>query len=136
MAIAAELRNERGERIGRLPDPSGGAFDAAGDFDGVLPLAEALSPPAAPYLLLRYVDPYGHTVFNQLQMDDLLCDIDIAQPHASSDVERRGLDRLRMIFSAAGARSACTCGLSATDGAGESRAAMSVRTPAGPAHPL
>ena len=97
MAIVAELRNERGERIGRLPDPSGGAFDAAGDFDGLLPLAEALWPLAASYLLLRYVDPYGDTVFNQLQMDDLLRDIDTAEHLASSDVERRGLDRLRVI---------------------------------------
>ena len=97
MPIRVELRNERGELIRALADPAGGTFDAAGDFDRLLQLAPGLRIPTSDvaYTLLQYVDPYGDTVFNNVQMPDLLDDIDRAARHPMNDRERRGLDRLR-----------------------------------------
>ena len=99
MSIRAVLRTERGEEVRFLPDPAGGEFDAAGDFDALLPQASTLPRPPPPdfFKLLRYVDPYGDTIFNQSQMGDLLEDIDRATARAVMAVERRGLDRLRVI---------------------------------------
>ena len=72
-----------------MPDPSGGTFDAAGDFDGLLAGAEGL---------LRYVDPYGDTIFNRVQAPDLIRDIDLlALAIGVTAAERRGLDRLRVM---------------------------------------
>jgi hypothetical protein len=85
--IRVELRTERGEVVRDLSDPSGGTFDAAGDFDRLLRTADGM---------LRYVDPYGNTIFNGNQATDLLHDVE--QLAATSDltaVEQRGLDRLR-----------------------------------------
>jgi hypothetical protein len=87
--IWVELRTSRGDALRGLPDPSGGTFDAAGDFDRLLARADGI---------LRSVDPYGNTTFNALQMADLLAEI--ARLVESADVsalERQGLDRLRVI---------------------------------------
>jgi len=87
--IVVELRTERGEVVRGLGDPSGGTFDASGDFDRLLPGDGAL---------LRYVDEYGDTVFNKLQMNDLISDVDrLAAREDLKPIERRGLDRLRVI---------------------------------------
>jgi hypothetical protein len=91
--ILVQLRTERGGVVGGLPDPAGGTFDAAGDFDRLLERAgdSALQ-------LLRYVDPYGDTEFNHLQMEDLLVDIaTIAGLGDLKPVKARGLDRLRVL---------------------------------------
>jgi hypothetical protein len=58
MGIRAVLRRENGDTLRDLPDPAGGTFDAAGDFDGVLPDGDTS------FTLLRYVDRYCDTVFN------------------------------------------------------------------------
>jgi hypothetical protein len=80
---------ERGETVRDLSDPSGGTFDAAGDFDRLLTGADGL---------MRYVDPYGATVFNRIQAADLLADIDqLAAKKNVTALERRGLERLRMM---------------------------------------
>ncbi len=72
-----------------MSDPSGGIFDAAGDFDGLLPSADGL---------LRYVDPYGETVFNGMQAADLVAEIErLATSNNATNLERRGLDRLRVM---------------------------------------
>ena len=99
MPITIELRNERGEVVRGLDDPAGGTFDAAGGIDGLLPLAPELPlPPSAElFTLLRYVDPYGDTVFNQPQMVDLLSDIEVAARSELTAIQRRGLDRLRVM---------------------------------------
>jgi hypothetical protein len=98
MPITAELRRENGEVVRDLPDPAGGTFDAAGDFDALLPqAAELRTPPPDAYTLLRYVDPYGDTIFNRAQMPDLLADIDVASALELTSIQRRGLDRLRVM---------------------------------------
>ena len=89
MPIRAELRDERGNAIRGLDDPSGGTFDAAGDFDRLL---AAGSPTCR---LLHYVDPYGDTMFNSVQMSDVLDDIERLGQQELKPTERRGLDRLR-----------------------------------------
>ncbi len=89
MPIRVELRTEGGEQVRNLNDPNGGTFDAAGDFDRLLARAEGL---------LRYVDLYGNTIFNTVQATDLLLDVQqLATPTDLTPVERRGLERLRVI---------------------------------------
>jgi hypothetical protein len=38
--------------------------------------------------LLKYIDPYGKTVFNQLQMEDFLAEWEFAKAFAQTDEER------------------------------------------------
>jgi hypothetical protein len=95
MGVHAELRDERGVRKTGLPDPSGGLFDAPGDFDRIVPLDCGAG--RAGYRLLHYVDPYGDTVFNVAQMADLLEDVALALTRTSNSIEQRGLHRLRAI---------------------------------------
>ena len=97
--ITVELRNGRGDVIRQLDDPAGGTFDAAEDVDRLLQhVAEpAASSPGSAYVLLRYVDPYGDTVFNHVQMDDLLRDLDTAGRLAATPAEQRSLARLQVM---------------------------------------
>lgn len=89
MPIRVELRTAKGEVVRDLPDPSGGTFDAAGDFDRLLAAAEGL---------LRYVDPFGDTIFNRVQAPQLIRDIELLGLAVGvTAVERRGLDRLRVM---------------------------------------
>jgi hypothetical protein len=77
------------KRIVALADPAGGSFDAAGDFDRVLPEADAAFP------LLSQVDPYDDTEFHQSAMPDLISDIDRLLETTQHGPEQRGLLRLR-----------------------------------------
>jgi hypothetical protein len=88
--LRAELRTDRGDTIRDLPDPFGGTFNASGDFDRLVPNTNAI--------LLRYVDQYGDTAFNHLQMEDLLRDLRrLTYRDDLKPTERRGLDRLRVM---------------------------------------
>jgi hypothetical protein len=101
--LRVELRSESGEAVRDLSDPAGGSFDAAGDFDRLLPqFGGRPRPPSVGYKLFQYVDPYGNTVFNRPQMADLLDDIGRASRLEMTSRERRGLERLRVM--AEGAR--------------------------------
>ena len=91
MPIVVVVKKENGEQVLGFVDPAGGHFDAAGDFDGVLPDGDDS------FLLLKYVDRYGETVFNTVQMDDLLGDIDRLAALDLQPIERRGLARLRVM---------------------------------------
>src|SRR5205085_4551480 len=91
MGISAVLRDEAGKQVRDLVDPGEGTFDAAGDFDGVLPQRDS------DFALLKYVDPYGDTVFNATQMPDLLGDIARLRGDELRPVEERGLARLHVI---------------------------------------
>jgi hypothetical protein len=87
--IRVELRTESGQVVRDLPDPAGGSFDAAGDFDRLLSDVRGL---------LRYVDPYGDTVFNRIQMPDLISDVDmLGRREDVKPIESRGLARLRIM---------------------------------------
>jgi hypothetical protein len=89
MPLRIELRTERGEAVRGVDDPSGGTFDAAGDFDRVLTQTGEL---------LRYVDPYGDTVFNTMQAADLVGEVEqiMTMPDLTT-IERRGLGRLKVM---------------------------------------
>ncbi|GAA1615861.1 hypothetical protein [Actinoplanes couchii] len=80
-----------GERIRGLPDPAGGVFDAAGDFDRLL------GEWAHRFPLLGAVDPCGETSFGPERMAGLLAEIDVLAEQARDDVARRGLMRLRVM---------------------------------------
>jgi len=71
-----------------LPDPSGGEFNAAGDFDRLLPFSPDL-------LLLSRIDPYGDVEFGS---SDMAAIRDEAGSLVAMDgPERRGLLRLQVL---------------------------------------
>jgi len=41
-----------------------------------------------PFKLLKYLDPYGNTIFNRLQMDDLISDLNIIQEINQNNIEK------------------------------------------------
>lgn len=57
MTWSVRLQDERGKPV--LPDGT---------------IEFSLIPADADFLLLRYIDPYGDTIFNRVQMDDFLAD--------------------------------------------------------------
>jgi hypothetical protein len=76
------------KRVRALPDPSGGSFDAAGDFDRLVSRAD----PALP--LLGGLDPHGETQVGAGQMEPLVAEIALLLTRATSGAEYRGLMRL------------------------------------------
>ncbi len=96
MAIYVELRDEARLVVTGLPDPSGGTFDAAGDFDRFLD--------QPPYIqvsdglpVLESLDPFGTTVMPSGVMARLISDCVRALAVAKDGPERRGLLRLRVL---------------------------------------
>jgi hypothetical protein len=90
MGIQVELR-VADERVRRLPDPAGGFFDAAGNFDRLIPRG---SPALR---LLGEVDPYGETCFGSGQMQDLVAEVELLIARAMAGAEHPGLMRLRVM---------------------------------------
>jgi hypothetical protein len=88
MGIQVELR-VAGERIQRLPDPAGGFFDAAGDFDRLV----FHGNPAL--RLLGRLDPHSETRFGTGQMQQLVADVELLLTLAKAGAEHHGLMRLR-----------------------------------------
>jgi hypothetical protein len=88
MGIQVELRLA-GELVRALPDPAGGSFDAAGDFDRLVPSRASECP------LLGGVDPHGETCLDAAEMPALVAEIDLILRHARPGAEHRGLLRLR-----------------------------------------
>jgi hypothetical protein len=74
-----------------LPDPNGGHFDAAGDFDRILPAGDER------FVLLGRVDPYGDTVLRPEDMSGLIDEVDKLIDVSHQGSERRGLRRLRVL---------------------------------------
>jgi hypothetical protein len=74
-------------RIHRLADPAGGTFDAAGDFDRLLPTDDAAFP------ILGRIDPYDDLDLDQAAMPDLINELNRLLPTANNEPERRGLQR-------------------------------------------
>jgi hypothetical protein len=54
-----------------MPDPSGGTFDAAGDFDGILVWTDE------PLEVLGRVDVYGDVEFSTVDAEAMVRDIDL-----------------------------------------------------------
>jgi hypothetical protein len=80
-----------GERVRRLSDPDGGSFDAAGDFDRLVPSA------GHAFALLGRVDAHGETCFEYGEMEQLVAEIDLLLSEARPGPEYRGLMRLRVM---------------------------------------
>lgn len=80
-----------GEQLVGLADPAGGTFDAAGDFDRLMPTADRSFP------VLSRADPYGELHLHSAEMPQLLSEIERLLPTARHGPERRGLDRLRVL---------------------------------------
>ncbi|MEU4422209.1 hypothetical protein AB0F81_16405 [Actinoplanes sp. NPDC024001] len=89
MGVRAELRRLTGERVRVLPDPHGGSFDAAGDFDRLLVRRRVATP------LLDTVDPHGETCLGADRMEQLTAEIELLLAEAAPGPEYRGLIRLR-----------------------------------------
>jgi hypothetical protein len=90
MGLDVELRAADGTPITGLPDPSGGTFDAAGNFDRMLEPSEA-------WPTLSGIDPFNDTVLSASELGPLLQDIEAALAVATDGSERRGLLRLRVM---------------------------------------
>lgn len=90
MGIQVELR-VAGERIQRLPDPVGGSFDAAGDFDRLVFHGNSALG------LLGRLDPHGETRFGTSEMRQLVADVELLLTLAKAGAEHRGLIRLRLM---------------------------------------
>jgi hypothetical protein len=89
MAIWVELRGREGTPIRGIADPSGGTFDAAGDFD------RFIGSPTLP--TLGSIDPYADTTLVSPEMPGLLHDIQVALGSAREGPEVRGLMRLESL---------------------------------------
>jgi len=81
-----------------LADPSGGTFDAAGDFDRLLPMENQLPVQGAPDLpTLGRIDAYADVEFSPDDMaairDEAVALLQLAKPGP----EARGLKRLRVL---------------------------------------
>lgn len=85
-------------RVVTVPDPSGGSFNAAGDFDRLLPLETQLPVSISVELpTLRRIDPYGEVVFGPADMKAIASEASALRAHAKEGAEQRGIDRLRAL---------------------------------------
>jgi hypothetical protein len=73
-----------------LTDPSGGEFNAAGDFDMLLPFSPNL-------LLLSCIDPYGEVEFGPSDMTAIRDEVGSLLALAKEGPEQRGLLRLQTL---------------------------------------
>ena len=89
MPLVVEPRTRGGRIVRGIPDPSGGTFDAAGDFDQLLDDDS--------YPTIRQVDPFGVSTLGSAALPSLLADITAALQKARPGVETRGLLRLRRL---------------------------------------
>lgn len=74
--------DEFGEELGRLDDP------------GFLPELLPADGEQLTTACLRFIDPYGDTVFNQAQLDQLLCELEGRGAGITDLRVRRGLEEL------------------------------------------
>jgi hypothetical protein len=90
MPLRVVLVDKQDQTQGAIPDPAGGLFDAAGDFDR-LGIDESLP-------LWSSVDPDTDTEFTAGQAGPLLAEVDRLRALARSGAEARGLDRLAALL--------------------------------------
>ncbi len=85
-------------RVVTLPDPAGGIFNAAGDFDRLLPLeTQLLGSISVELPTLRRIDPHGEVVFGPADMEAIASEAPALMAHAKEGAEQRGIDRLRAL---------------------------------------
>ena len=87
MPLRVELLDEMGGPVRETPDPAGGTFNAAGDFDTLLDLP-------GPWQMWSGIDRYADTDLDHTQAALLLADLTRIRPLARTGIETRGLDRL------------------------------------------
>jgi hypothetical protein len=86
-----------GKRVS-LPDPSGGEFNAAGNFDRVLPMENQLPIDQFPELpVLSRVEAYADVEFTPDDMTAIAQEVARLLPFAKPGPETRGLERLRTL---------------------------------------
>lgn len=83
MGIDVVLEDERGKALDR-------AGDAANLLHRLLP-----HPKDSSFQMLRFIDLYGDTVFNHLQMDAFIQEWDRIAQNAQTEEERSFLSRVR-----------------------------------------
>jgi hypothetical protein len=88
--IDVRLLDQQGRQQRGLPDPAGGTFDAAGDFDRLLEIGEAMP-------VWSRVDPYDEIRVTGPDATALLSELDYLDTTAHDGPERRGLARLRVM---------------------------------------
>ena len=101
--IYVELRDGDGRPVRRLPDPSGGTFDAAGDFDRFVNESYIGLGQDLDLSTLGKIDPYADTEMHPDHMAALLEDIAQVLPRAKAGPELRGLLRLQVMAKACAA---------------------------------
>ncbi len=74
-----------------LPDPSGGIFNVAGDFDRLLPVSGKTFP------VLARVDLYGDATVASGDLPALVSEVAVLLEQAKLGPERRGLLRLQAL---------------------------------------
>lgn len=77
----------------RLESKDGGLIEEMPDLESLLsrllPSFEDSS-----FHLLRYLDPWGDTIFNRLQMEELVAELQRIRPKASTEEERAFVDSI------------------------------------------
>ena len=89
MGIRAELK-VHGQTV-TLADPSGGIFNAAGDFDRLLPVTGEAFP------ILARIGPFSDVVIAAADLASLASEAAQLLRQADEGAERRGLLRLRTL---------------------------------------
>jgi hypothetical protein len=79
----------------RLETENGEVVDEVGDPRNVF--VHMLPGSASDYTLLRYIDPYGHTVFNRMQMPDFLADLQSLRSSSESSEQTEIIDRIQQL---------------------------------------
>jgi hypothetical protein len=90
VSVIAVLLVDKQPLVG-LVDPAGGTFDAAGDFDGLLPV----TPEAYPEL--SRIDPHGTIEFGSVGMAAIVREIERLAKVAKAGPELRGIRRLQAL---------------------------------------
>ena len=90
MPLDVRLLDEQGRQQRDLPDPAGGTFDAAGDFDRLIDVGSDLP-------VWSGIDTENDTRVGGREATMLLAELDYLEAEANDGPERRGLARLRVM---------------------------------------
>jgi hypothetical protein len=91
VGLVVYLEDGNGEVVRTLPDPAGGSFDAAGDFDRLI------NWPPERLSVWPKIDPDAAITLGPPDIGELITDIDRLARHAKPGPEARGLARLRVM---------------------------------------